>query len=114
MLPKKNRLPKLLFGLVFKKNKAVFSDHLFLKYFLPTNNKEVRFSVVIPKTIMKKATKRNKTKRQIYSIIQKEIKKIKPPYFGVFLLKKGATTPSFGQIKTEVVTLLRKSQIKVN
>ena len=70
--------------------------------------------MVIPKTVAKKATQRNKIKRQIYSILQKEIEKIKPPCFGVFLSKKGADTLSFGQIKAEILFLLKKSQIKVD
>ena|SRR3972149_10090008 len=114
MLPTKNRLPRRLFGPVFKKNKVFFVDHLILRCLFPINNKEIRFSVVIPKTLVKKSTERNKTKRQIYSILQKEIKKIKIPCFGVFMLKKGANTLSFDQIKSEILLLLKKSQIKVD
>jgi len=114
MLPTKNRLSRRLFGPFFKKSKAVFADHFALRYLSPTNSKGIRFSVVIPKTVAKKATQRNKIKRQIYSILQKEIEKIKPPCFGVFLSKKGADTLSFGQIKAEILFLLKKSQIKVD
>ncbi len=69
MLPKANRLNKLLFKLVSKKGKKVSSNPKMI--FLLSKDNSFKTSIVVPKKTLKKAVDRNRLRRRIYSAISK-------------------------------------------
>ena len=75
MLPLKNRLKKKDFKEVFKKGKGFKQGPLFLKV-LSNNLQKSRFGFVVGKKIFKKATERNKIKRQLREMVRARIEKI--------------------------------------
>lgn len=74
MLPIKHRLKKKKdFERVFKQGKNIKSKLFFIKFLLTQNNYS-RVGIVVSKKISKQAVKRNKIKRQLRAVAQKEIK----------------------------------------
>ncbi|MBU1179065.1 ribonuclease P protein component [Patescibacteria group bacterium] len=111
MLPFLNRLKKEDFKLLknFKK-KFFVSDNINLKLYYSGFNPS-RFSVVVPTSFSKKATKRNKIKRQTKAALLNYLKKIEPGFASVFYFKKETKNLSFEEIKKEILFLLKKSKI---
>jgi ribonuclease P protein component len=117
MLNKKLRVPKEVFQESFKKSKALSSDHILLRFYKPDRlnvDKLVfpsKFSMVVPKSVSKKAVIRNLIKRRGYSAIRANVKNIKKSYICIFSFKKGSDTATFSKIKEEITYLLKKSGI---
>lgn len=105
MLPKKNRVTKKDFDILIKNGK-VFNSSVFLFYFLETN--DVKFGVVSPKKIFKKATKRNKHKRIVFNVL-KELNFKKGS--GLFVYKKGSENIEKEEIEKNVLFLLKKANL---
>lgn len=110
MVPKKKRVTKDLFQSVMKTGKML-SSPLFVFRYLPTQDgpkKEIRYAVVAPKSVAKKATDRNKLRRQGYNAIRTT------PIqsgIGIFFYKKQAKNIDFSQIKDEIAMLVAKSKL---
>ena len=68
MLAKKNRLDKKLFDQVFENGRTYHSNSLYLKLMELPNEK--KFSVVVPKKVVKGAVRRIFLKRKIYNILK--------------------------------------------
>jgi len=88
MLPKRNRLEKKRILVILKKGKSLFSKKLKIKY-LQTQLSFSRFAFLIPLKISKKATRRNRFKRQLREIVRLKIKekKVKGGFDIVFIAK---------------------------
>lgn len=71
MLPRRKRVDKGLFLLVFKKGRAFHSPHLSLKVL--ETKKEGRFSVVAGKNASKSAAARNRMRRKGYALLKKHL-----------------------------------------
>lgn len=69
------------------------------------------FSVVVSKTIIKKAVDRNFVKKRIYSILNNFVLKINKPTIGVVYLKKGCEKLSFNEIKNEIEETFKKARL---
>ena len=89
MLRKQYRVKRNLFSeLKLLKPDTFYSNHLILKKFPPINNSPLRkFAVVVSKKNIKKACKRNKIKRIIYSLIRENNLLSGPPGVFVFFVK---------------------------
>jgi ribonuclease P protein component len=105
MFPKKNRADKKLVGRIFKEGIFVNSNFLNLKYILDENIISAKVSFIVPKTIEKKAVKRNYLKRQGYVILKKYFKKIPNNFVGAFIFKKNITVI---EIENEIKKILNK------
>ena len=138
MLPKLNRIPRSLFKNAIKSSKFIASSNFNFRYkFTPleaaTNpnsrsarnvpqmpltgfikEPEKRFAIVISKNTIKKATDRNLLRRRCYSIIQKNLTRIKNGVLGIFLAKKGVEKLKFIEMEKEIVGLLKKANILKN
>jgi ribonuclease P protein component len=117
MLPKKNRISRTVFDLIFNNGKSIYSKSITLKY-LKINNDlkneigyQSRFSFVAPSKIFKRSVYRNFLKRAGYNIIRKNKKNIKDGFVAVFLFKKTATKESFNELEKEILLLLNKAKI---
>jgi ribonuclease P protein component len=108
MIPKKIRINRENFEIIMKKGRLL-SLPLFSVRFLKNPIKSSHFSVVVSKKVAKTAILRNKIKRRIYSILNKN--QPKDPYFIIFFAKKGIEKASFLQIKEGVLDALNKAKI---
>jgi ribonuclease P protein component len=109
MLPRQKRVTTSLFPSVLKgriSHSAVFSLRV-----APSDGKITRFSVVVPKKVLAKATDRNKLKRRTLAIIKTLYPTIKKPVLAVFFAKKGADALTSKQIETEIKTLLAQARV---
>lgn len=111
MILKSNRLSSRDFELVMKKGR-IFNSALFsLKTLKNKDFLGIKASVVVSKKVAKTAVLRNKIRRRVYSVVGKELKNSKNPYFLIFFAKKGAEKASFNDQKLEILNLLENSKI---
>jgi len=88
MLPKKNRLSRKDIGLLFKKGASLSSPNLSLRFIKNTSLTSSGISFIVPKNVVKLATRRNSLRRLAYNIVEKQ-KRTPPAYFmGAFIFRK--------------------------
>ena len=108
MLPKKNRADKKAVAEVFKEGKFLNSGNLTFK-FVPNSGLALpRISVIVPKTISKKAVERNFLRRRGYRILKKYLDQFPAKLSGVFIFKKPIS--SILEIENEIKIILSKLQ----
>jgi|SRR3989338_4163733 len=127
MLPKKNRISRIVFEDLLKCGKNVSGDFLQAKFLflsskdspwgssslrgvLASNAKESQFSFVIPKAVSKLAVKRNLLRRRGYASVSKILNNLKQPMLCAFFFKKGSANASFDEIEADVNVILNKIQ----
>jgi len=110
MLKKKNKVNKLLFGVVVKRGSGYFSQNASLKV-LKTVDSNCKFGVSVSKKEVKTAVSRNLLKRRVLSILQKIEPKIIGGFSCAFFLKKGALELPYQKLQDEMVFLLKKAKI---
>ena len=119
MLPKQNRLTKntdfdKFFGLKFKKLKgqSASTKNLLIKV-LGNELSENRFGFVVNLKVDKRASARNKIKRQLREIIRQQFQQIKKPFDYVIIALPPIKNLDYQQIDQEVSLLLKKlNQLK--
>lgn len=114
MLPKRYRIRK---NKDFKRiacfGQKKYTQEIILKW-LKNNLKSSRYGIVVSLKVAKKATIRNKIKRQISEIIRKNIGFIKPGYDIIFITTPAIKNLSFQKIKNKINYLLNKSHLIKN
>ena len=95
---------------ILKKGRIYFSPFFNLKI-LKNNLSNSRFCIIVSTKISKKAVVRNKIKRQLRSIIQKNITKFSPNYDIVILTKPAITVTPFQDIEKTFQFLLKKIKL---
>ena len=70
-----------------------------------------RFAFIVSTKFNKKAVVRNKLKRQLSYVVQKNIDRFKKDYNLLLLVKEGKLINHFSQISDEVLTLFKKAQV---
>ncbi|MDI6591513.1 MAG: ribonuclease P protein component [Patescibacteria group bacterium] len=113
MLPKPNRLTKKKdFERVFKKGKGFKEDFLILK-FVPNNLNRNRIGIVVSLKISKKATLRNRIKRQIRELVRLRLSKLitLPGKDIVLIALPGLETKDFWEIEGTINKLFEKAGI---
>jgi len=114
MLPKENRLKKKKdFEKIFKEGKGSKEGLLFLKL-VPNGSDKVRFGITVSQKVSKKATRRNKIKRQLRAIINLKLAEIKKGIDVVLVALPGLETKDFRKIEEIVNTLFKKAKIIKN
>ncbi len=109
MLPKSRRIGKENFSYILTNGKRYNSPELLLYLAKINSNNEKapsKFSFSISKKISPLAVNRNKYRRQGYSIINEEIKKIKSGYFLFFSFKKSSLPVTFQNLQKDILELL--------
>lgn len=111
-MPKKNILRhKKDFDKIFKEGKLIRGKSFSLVFrLLPTEGTslEPRFSVIVKKTLEKRATKRNKVKRRFKEILRMLIPYI-PKGDYVFIAKPNVFQFDFKQLKEDITSTLKKT-----
>lgn len=109
MLTKTNRLKKEKdFEKLFKKGKSFKNGFLILKI-VPNDLKESRFGFIVSQKVSKKAVLRNKVKRRLRDIIQKNIAEIRKGIDAALIVLPGLETKSFSETKETLDKLLKKT-----
>ncbi len=111
MLSKKRRVNRALFSKVLSKNKSFNGKNISLRVFFGEYLNEPRFSFVVSKKVSNKANKRNFLKKRGYSVVKNIIKQTRGGAVCLFYFKKNATLLSFKDLKKEITTLLKESNI---
>lgn len=111
MLPAPHRLRQFRdFQRVYRGAKAVNGP--LLRIYCAQNGTNVsRFGIVIPNKLIKKATERNKKKRQIRAAIQGILANIRPGYDVVVSGQAGLVGAEFTEIGAELSGLFKKSNL---
>lgn len=111
MLARKYRLSKDRdIQLVFKKGQIYFSPFFNLKI-LANNLENSRFCIIISTNISKKAVVRNKAKRQLRTIIQKNMANISKNCDIIILTKPPVTIASYQELDKAYQTLIKKAKL---
>jgi ribonuclease P protein component len=107
VLPKKNRLSDQDFAVVKKEGKKVIGP-LFGLLIKRDGGNETRFGFIVSKKIDKRATVRNKIKRQLDQALFPFLSQIKPGVKVVFLARRSLINQAFTRIRSEMVRMLKK------
>jgi ribonuclease P protein component len=111
MLPKKYRLSKKNFEIAFKK-RGSFKKRDFLKVKVNDNNLPLsRFGFSCGLKISKKATIRNKLKRQLSDIIRNNLQNIKNGYDVIIIPKANILDQSYKEIQQDLLALLKEHRL---
>ena len=111
MLPRKYKLKRDNdFKNVFKQGKYFQKDFIKLKALKDKLN-DNRFAFVVGLKISKKATQRNRIRRQLEEIIRLNLGKIKEGFDIVVLPEKEIIGKSFSNIEKTLLDLLKKSKL---
>ncbi|MBI4812545.1 ribonuclease P protein component [Candidatus Falkowbacteria bacterium] len=108
MLPKINRLTKdKEFNNVFKRGKSSFDKIIGAKT-VENGLKVNRFGVLVSAKISKKATERNKVKRQIRDITREELDKMKIGFDAVIITLPEIKNRTYQEIKFSLTRHFKK------
>lgn len=111
MLPRQNRLTKKRdFDNIFQKGKGFKEGFLFLRI---VSNKlpNSRFAFIISKKTSKKATIRNKIRRQLQGLAQTNLAVIKKGMDCVLVVLPGFKNECFQEMEKNIQNLFRKSKL---
>lgn len=110
MLPKINRIKKKTdFDLIFKKGASFKSNPLILKVVKNGINNN-RFGFIVSQKVSKKAAVRNKVRRRLSEIVQKNIVNFKRDLDIVFLALPGIEKKDYLETKELVEGLFKKAK----
>lgn len=113
MLPSKNRLHKNKeIKRVLRGGKSFFTLPLRLK-FVKNQLSFSRFAIIISNKVSKKATQRNRLKRQISEIIRLNLEKIRPGFDFVFIINPKILELKPIQLKDMVLKTLNKLKLEI-
>ncbi len=114
MLAKEYRLAKKSdFDRVFKGGKKAYGQ-CYKLYFLANNETaNSRFAFVVSNKVSKKATKRNKIRRQSREIIRDNLSKFNTNNDIIIILFDRALDKEYLELKTDLESILRKNRLIV-
>jgi len=109
MLPKKNRANKKAIDEIFKKSIFIGSSILNFKYCLTNKHILPQISFIVPKTVEKRAVKRNSLRRHGYLILKKYFNKIPNGLIGIFIFNKIKEEKNLSDaLEEDIKTILNK------
>ena len=94
----------------FKRSKSVSSKNLRLRVHYNTNQNSPRFGFIIPKKVLIKVTDRNKVKRRLKSILQKNISAIRPGD-ELWFPQKTSLKLKFAELEQEAINLIKAARL---
>lgn len=111
MVPKKHRLRgQTAFRTLARQGRHVHEPALAIRV-RPNQMPESRFGFVVSLRISKKATRRNRLKRQLREIVRLELPRIRPGYDVMVMVKPNALSLGYWQLKEQLITLLTKARL---
>ncbi|MBT5808012.1 ribonuclease P protein component [Candidatus Uhrbacteria bacterium] len=95
---------------LFAKGKGVFGIYVSLKF--RKNNLEVsRFTAVAGLKVSKKAVVRNRLKRQVRAIVEKQIESIPAGYDIALLIRKEAVGKTSAELELQIIKSFQKAKL---
>ena len=111
-LPKNHRLTRDKdFKNVFDSGKTVKDSFLFIRFLIDKDQKHSRFGIVVSGKVSKKATVRNKVRRQISEVLRNNLDRIINNADVVIVTNSKIVDKEFTEIEKVVLNLLKKSKI---
>ncbi|MDD2697056.1 MAG: ribonuclease P protein component [Candidatus Pacebacteria bacterium] len=111
MLSKPNRLKqKKDIERVIKKGENFKEKFLVLKT-AKNNLSQSRFGFIVSQKVSKKASTRNKFKREMREIVRKKIKSLKTGRDNLFITLPGTEKKKFPEIEETITTLFKKANL---
>jgi ribonuclease P protein component len=117
MLAKNQRITKQkefdrFFGLNFKKRSGRSAAGVFLIVkILKTDVSGCRFGFIVPNTVDKRSTVRNRIKRQMREIVRLKMNELRPGNDVLIIAKPGVKNKSYQEIKLEMLKLFKLVQL---
>ena len=108
MLPKKQRVSRKLFEVVYRASGTFSSPFFVLKVALAP---ESRFAFSVSVKICPEAVDRNKLRRRGYSAARNLLLQIKTPAIFLFIVRKGAEKLNFKKLQEEIKNILQKAGV---
>lgn len=111
MLTRKNRLTNSKeIETLFRSRRAFHSPTLTMRW-ARTKNAHSRFAVVVGNKVSKKAVVRNKIKRRVREVIQKNIPGVRGGVDAAVVARAEAATATFKKLKEDLTALFRKANL---
>ncbi|NQU83717.1 MAG: ribonuclease P protein component [Parcubacteria group bacterium] len=111
MLPKEHRLSKSKeIEKVYKNGKSFFSKNLGVKT-LQNNLEQSRFTVVVGLKVSKKATKRNRVKRQLREILRLNVEKITPGFDVMIIALPAILDKDYNELEKDLSDAFKKLKL---
>lgn len=107
MLPRSARLSVVQFNLVMEKGKATHSPFFVVRVLKMEG--ATRIAATVPVKVCKKATSRNKLRRQIYEAVQLVRGSLVSGVQAIVFAKKGAETASFEDLSKSLKEIFVKA-----
>jgi ribonuclease P protein component len=111
MLSSKLRVKRVDFKNKKEKSGFFHSPFVLLSVYRNDSNQISKFSFSISKKNIKSAVKRNLLRRRGYSVIEKNLKNIKPGFIFMFSFKKEALDLSFDQLADSLIKLIQLAKL---
>lgn len=113
MLPKNRRIERSIFSHILS-NSNRYNSTYFTLYISPisSKNEPSHFSFSVSKKVSKSAVDRNKKRRQGYSVINKNLKQIKPNFYCFFVFKR-VENSKYSEIEKDIIKLLSISGVLI-
>ncbi len=108
MLPKKHRVKRSHFNLIFNKGKTLHSNYFVLVIYKNSEISQVQ-AAVIASSKVGKATQRNRAKRLIREIIRLEISNIQNQIQIIIICKQSINNTNFNDLKKELISKLKEA-----
>jgi len=109
MLSRENRLSKQKdFDLVYQSGRQFHGPHLVVRV-AKSDEKELKFGVVISKKVAPRAVDRNRLKRQIGEIIRPAVRKLKDGIKAIIIAKKGILEMDYKSLAAELASVGQKA-----
>lgn len=111
MLPKDLRVTTEVFKKVLKEGVSLHTPALSFRYYKETTHRPSRFSVFVPKKVLKKAVDRNRLKRRINACLVEMYPVLNQSFTGVFFAKQNTCTLPAETLKKEIVEILTRAKV---
>lgn len=110
MFPKSNRLPGRAAKHVSRRGRAVSGPSLRIKW-VSARGDVSKAAVVSSLSFDKRATKRNRVKRQVREALRPLLARLRPPLNLMVYVGKSAAGHNFKELREELVQLLKRARI---
>lgn len=111
MLAKKYRLSgEKRFKEIYRNSRYFFTPLFNIRY-LKNNQESPRFAVVVSAKVSKKATQRNKIRRQLLEIIREGLPGFNNNYDYIIKVKKPLLEKDYSQIKKALIEAFKKTRL---
>lgn len=108
MIPSNRKVSSGLFKDLLVKGRSYHSPDFSIRVFV-SGSEKARFSVSVPKKVVKTAVGRNLIKRKVYSVIRGVLGGAAPGVRATISVKRDLSKESLENIKKDIVFLLKKA-----